>query len=254
MKAIIVEDEQLAADRLNSLVSQADESIEVIAQFDTVRETVSFLESNGGEVDLLFCDIQLADGLSFNIFDKVTFDAPVIFTTAYDEYTLKAFKVNSLDYLLKPVRLEDLDQAIKKYKNILKQRNFVIDTERLKQYLESPRKYRERFLVRNGTKFFNKAVGDITYFSTENRIVYLHDEQPGKKYITEFTLDELMRDLLDPDQFFRINRQMIVNIEAIELMKAYSNQRLILQLQSGQIDELIVSREKVQEFKKWFEK
>lgn len=254
MKAIIVEDEQLAAERLTTLVSQADRNIEIIGQFDTVRETVSFLEANAVDVDILFCDIQLADGLSFNIFEKVSFEAPVIFTTAYDEYTLKAFKVNSLDYLLKPVRLEDLEQAIEKYKTVFRHRKFAVDTEGLRKYLSTPHNYRERFLVRNGTKFYNKPIEDITYFSTENKIVYLHDGQPGRKYLTEFTLDELMRDLLDPRAFFRINRQFIVHIKAIELMKQYSNQRLILQLESGQIDELIVSREKVQEFKRWFER
>ena len=251
MKALIIEDEQLAADRLTEMVQKLGRDLEVVGQFDTVKETVAFLEANPDEVDILFCDIQLADGLSFNIFEKVEVHQPVVFTTAYDEYALRAFKINSLDYLLKPVRQQELTKALDKYQNIYDRRLSNIDLSQLKA-LFTKKRYKERFLVRLGKKFFNKDISEVTYFSSESKIVYLHDQQPGKKYMTDFTLDELMKLYLDGDRFFRINRQFIVHIDAIEMMKPYSNQRLILQLKMGQIHELVVSREKVSAFKEWF--
>ena len=251
MNALIIEDEQLAAERLSNLIMKTGD-IDVVGQFDTIKDTVAYLKKNKETVDILFCDVQLADGLSFNIFDKVEINMPVVFTTAYDEYSLKAFEVNSLDYLLKPIRYEDLRKAISKYESIYQERHFKVDAEMLRNLFKQ-RQFRERFLVKLGSRFYNKPVEEVSYFSSENRIVYLHDGQAGRKFVTDFTLDELMREHLDPQQFFRISRQFIVKIHAIETMKTFSNQRLILQLKSGQIHELIVSREKVPSFKEWFE-
>lgn len=252
MKAVIVEDEQLAADRLANLIKQTA-SIDVVGQFDTVRDTVSFFEKQENQIDLMFCDIQLADGLSFKIFEKIDVNIPVIFTTAYDEYSLQAFKVNSLDYLLKPVQYADLEAAIKKYTSIYAERKNPFDPSVL-QELFLKKKFKERFLVKLGSKYYHKPTDKITYFSSENKIVYLHDQSAGKKYMTDFTLEELAAEHLDPDHFFRINRKYIVNIQAIELFKAYPGQRLILKLHEGQMDELLVSREKVVAFKEWFTK
>ncbi len=252
MKAVIIEDEQLAAERLAGLIEKTD-AIDVVGQFDTIRETVSFFRKNADDIDLMFCDIQLADGLSFKIFEKIDINIPVIFTTAYDEYSLQAFKVNSLDYLLKPVQYQELQAAIKKYSAIYQNPQQMIDATMLKD-LFIKRRYKERFLVKAGTKYYHKPVDGITYFSSEDKIVYLHDGQVGKKFMTDFTLDELVAEHLDPDKFFRINRKFIVDIESIELFKPYPGQRLLLKLHGGQVDELLVSREKVVAFKSWFTK
>ncbi len=254
MNALIIEDEQLAAERLSSLIAQSDRDINVLGQFDTVRDTVDYLSENQDNVDILFCDIQLADGLSFNIFEKVDVNVPVVFTTAYDEYSLRAFKVNSIDYLLKPIRYEELEQALNKYQHIYSKKQFVLDSAMLKSYFEGGQKYKERFLVKSGNKYYNKPINEITYFSSDNKIVYLHDKLSNRKYITDFTLEELAKNHLDPNLFFRISRKFIVNIDAIEVINPYLNQRLILQLRNGQNDDLIVSREKVVTFKEWFDR
>lgn len=252
MNALIIEDEQLAADRLTALIAEIDEDIKVVEQFDTVRDTVAYLQKNQSDIDILFCDVQLADGLSFNIFEQVEVSVPIVFTTAYDEYSLRAFKVNSVDYLLKPIRYEELERALKKYNSVHVQPKVVLDAKLLKRYFQTGSQYKERFLAKAGNKYHNKSVDEVTYFSSENRIVYLHDNQTNKKFITDFTLDELMKDHLNPDKFFRISRQFIVNIDAIEIIKLYFGQRLSLLLRNAQLDELIVSREKVLPFKDWF--
>ncbi|MEL7002327.1 MAG: LytTR family DNA-binding domain-containing protein, partial [Bacteroidota bacterium] len=226
MNALIIEDEQLAADRLSQLISKSNRDIQVIGQFDTVRDTVDYLQDNQAKIDILFCDIQLADGLSFNIFEKIKVDVPVVFTTAYDEYSLRAFKVNSVDYLLKPVRYEELEQALDKYQSIYSKQKFVLDPSALKSYFEPGNKFKERFLVKAGNKYYNKLVNDITYFSSEDKIVYLHDGGSSKKYIADFTLEELTKKHLDPHLFFRISRKFIVNINAIDVINPYLNQRL----------------------------
>ena len=251
MNALVIEDEQLAAERLISLIDQSGEDIKVLEQFDTVRDTVDYLSEHQQQVDILFCDIQLADGLSFSIFEKIKVNTPVVFTTAYDEYSLKAFKVNSVDYLLKPVKQQELNEALTKYQNIYRDK-LEIDLSKLSELFNQTPSYKERFLVRSGSKYYNKSIEEVTYFSLDNKIVYLHDRETSKKYMTEFTLEELIKNHLDPRKFFRINRQFIVCIDAIALMKPYPNQRLILQLKYGQLDELILSREKVSSFKEWF--
>lgn len=254
MNALIIEDEQLAADRLSSLISKSQKDIKVLGQFDTVRDTVDYLSNHQDNIDILFCDVQLADGLSFNIFEQVNVNVPVVFTTAYDEYSLRAFKVNSVDYLLKPVRHEELEQALEKYEVVHGKREVVLDPSALKRFFEPDSRYKERFLVKAGNKYYNKPVDEITYFSTDNKIVYLHDNQSSKKYITDYTLEELAKSHLDPNKFFRISRKFIISINAIDVINPYLNQRLILQLRNGQDDDLVVSREKVALFKEWFDR
>lgn len=252
MNAIIIEDEQLAADRLIAMIQKSGKKINILCQFDTVRDTVNYLAEKQEEVDILFCDIQLADGLSFSIFEKIKVSTPVVFTTAFDEYSLKAFKVNSIDYLLKPVQQDELNDALNKYQSIYHDRSHNFDIGKLKALFSQNKQYKERFLVKSGSKYYNKSTSEITYFSSDNKIVYLHDSDSTRKYMTDYTLDELIKTHLNPDKFFRINRQFIVHIDAITLMKPYNNQRLILQLKAGQVNELIVSREKVASFKEWF--
>ena len=251
MNAIVIEDEQIASDRICEMIHEEGE-INILAQLDTVKEAVSFISETKDEIDILFCDIQLADGLSFNIFNKVEVKSPVIFTTAYDEYSLQAFEVNSLDYLLKPIKKEDLRRALSKYDNLYDRSVFKLKPEFVSDFLNR-NNYKERFLVKLGTKFFHKQIADITYFSTENKLVYLHDTQSGRRYLTDYSLEELERDHLNPRQFFRISRQFIVNMNFIEVLKPYSGQRLSIQLAQGQADELVVSRDKVSAFKDWFD-
>ncbi|MBV6645318.1 MAG: response regulator transcription factor [Cyclobacteriaceae bacterium] len=251
MKAVLIEDEPIAMDRLLSLVKQLEEPLDIIGQFDTVRESVAFLADRKDDVDVLFCDIQLADGLSFDIFDQVKITNPVIFTTAYDEYSLKAFEINSLDYLLKPVRYKDLSAAIDKYKDIYAKRSFEDSIAQIKELWLNPSPYRNRFLVQMGNKFFQKRVDETTYFHVDNKVVYLYDQSPGRRYVMDFTMEELVEKHLDPKIFFRINRKCIVHVDAIELMRSYPNQRLLLKLKVPHQEELVVSREKVSHFKKW---
>ncbi|MGB3463685.1 MAG: response regulator, partial [Cyclobacteriaceae bacterium] len=181
MRALIIEDEQLAAERLSSMISESGKDIHVIDHFDTIRDTVDYLKIHQQEVDIMFCDVQLADGLSFSIFEKLNIVTPVIFTTAFDEYTLKAFKVNSVDYLLKPLRQDDLNEALEKYCNIHR-RSAKIDLSSIQEYFGNQTDFKERFLVKSGKKYYNKSIDDITYFSSDKKIVYLHDFDSSCKY------------------------------------------------------------------------
>lgn len=250
MNVLIIEDEQLASDRLKRMIQEIDTQVAVKDQIDTIRDAVSFLKQEQETLDLIFCDIHLADGLSFEIFHQVELDKPVVFTTAYDEYSIEAFKVNSIDYLLKPIKKEDVERSLNKYRKIYSNK---IDVMLLKDLvLGNPQKSPKRFLVKSGTKLIPKKMEEIGLVYIEHKVVQLQDFPQGKNYLVDFTLDEMMNNELDHQTFFRINRKQIVNIEAIEAIKPYSNQRLSLSLKIPTNLELIVSREKVNDFKKWF--
>jgi DNA-binding LytR/AlgR family response regulator len=252
MNLMIIEDEQLASDRLRQLILKRNPQYNILGQCDTVRDSVKTLSEAGEKIDLLFCDIQLADGLSFSIFDQVKVDSPVIFTTAYDQYSLRAFEHNSIDYLLKPVKYEDLDRAFGKYEKYYEKPSLPDQIAELRQYFEKAQ-YKQRFLLQIGSKFYHKKAGEIAFFHIDNGIVYAYPYENGKRFSTDYTLDELATEHLDPNIFFRINRKTIVNIEAIEMFKSYVNQRLQLKLRVATTEEMVVSREKVANFKKWFD-
>lgn len=251
MKILVVENEMPAADKLVRLLRKIDRSVVITDIIETVEETVVRLQE-GPQPDLILMDIQLDDGLCFEIFDTINVDTPVIFTTAYDEYTLKAFKVNSIDYLLKPVEEEPLKAALDKYKKLYADKShFRSDFKQLLN--EFRNQYKARFLIRIGDKFKSVAVKDIMLIHISEKSTFIRDSQ-GQDYGIDYSLEQLEQ-ILDPRKFFRINRECIVNIDSITLMHSYSSSRLQLTIRNMEKSELfVVSRDKVTDFKKWIDR
>ncbi|NAS30647.1 response regulator [Flavobacteriaceae bacterium R38] len=250
MKVAIIEDELLAIEKLTRYLLKYDDQIEVIHTMESIQNAVQWIESHQQEVDLFFMDIQLTDGLSFEIFDKVKIVKPVIFTTAFDEFAIDAFKMNGIDYLLKPVTFTDLSGAMKKLSALKAMFSTGNDLSTvIKKIAEKPHK--NRFLVRLGNHLNSVKTEDICFFNADGRDAYLVTNT-GKKYLIEYKL-EALEELLDVQYFFRINRGFIININAIKDVLVYSNRRLKLILNVNYDKEMIVSREKVQSFKLWFE-
>jgi len=251
MNVLVIENEHPAADKIVRLLKKIDKSIAVLDVIETVEEAINRLQENP-QPDLILMDIQLDDGLCFEIFDTVIVDIPVIFTTAYDEYTLRAFKVNSIDYLLKPVDEESLRSALAKFKKLNADKDpFRRDFRQLIQ--EFRNQYKSRFLIRIGEKFRSVPAGEISHFHITERSVFLCDFH-SQDYGIDYSLDQL-QEMLDPRKFFRINRECIVNINSISLMYSYSSSRLQLTLKGQEQNDLfVVSRDKVTDFKKWIDK
>jgi DNA-binding LytR/AlgR family response regulator len=251
MNILIVENEKPAADKLVRLLTKIDNSITILGVIETVEETINRLREKPIP-DLILMDIQLDDGLCFEIFETVTVDIPIIFTTAYDEYILKAFKVNSIDYLLKPIEEGLLKSALAKFMKLYADKDpFKRDFKQL--LFEFRNQYKSRFLIKIGEKYKSVPSGEISHFYISERSVFLSDIN-GKDYGIDYSLDQLQT-MLDPRKFFRINRECIVNVEAISLMYSYSSSRLQLTLKDkGKSDLFVVSREKVTEFKRWIDK
>ncbi len=257
MKIFIVEDEELAVKKLQKTLLTIDKDIEVIGTADSIATSVEWLENNTSP-DLILMDIELLDGQSFEIFNQYEVKSPVIFTTSYDEYALKAFKVNSIDYLLKPVQKEDLRNALEKYKKmsgastsqagVLNMDNLI---KELQQKLQ-PKEYRKRFLVKNAQKLVSVEVDEIAYFYSDGRLNFFKTAD-NKKYVVDYTMDE-MEEMLNPDAFFRISRSFYVSIGCVEQIHDYFGNRLMLQLKPAVDKEALVSREKVTDFKKWLGK
>lgn len=254
MNILIVEDEELAQRKLQKTLGAVDASAKVVGITDSIQSTVGWLQNNP-TVDLILMDIELADGQSFEVFNLVEVKAPVIFTTSYDEYALKAFKVNSVDYLLKPVQSEDLQVALDKYKKLAAARGGDVNIDSLVKQIQQqmqPREFRKRFLVKLAQKLVSVEVNEIAYFYSDGRLNFFKTTD-NKKFVVDYTMDEL-EEMLDPDRFFRISRSFFVAIEAIEKMEDYFGNRLILSLKPSTEKEALVSREKVGEFKKWMGK
>ena len=253
MRVIIVEDEPMAAERLARLIRQCRPGTELVATLESVEEALEWLTSHPAP-DLGFFDIQLSDGFSFSIFERTHIGFPVIFTTAFDEYALRAFSVNSIDYLLKPVDPEALERAFSKWEQLSRSKGGSLSPELMQSVmamLQQPQ-YKERFLVRMGNHLRSVTTGEIAYFFSADKITWLR-LLDGPKYPLEQTLEQL-ESLLDPAQFFRLNRQYLVSINAISKLTPYSNSRLRVQLPHADPDErVIVSREKMQPFKEWLE-
>ncbi|MCB2219227.1 MAG: LytTR family DNA-binding domain-containing protein [Bacteroidetes bacterium] len=255
MKVVIVEDEKPALEKLEMMLKEYDPEIDVVARFGSVIQTVNWIKNAGEDADLFFMDILLTDGQSFDIFEQVEINKPVIFITAYNEYAIKAFKVNSIDYLLKPLNYEDLYKSMEKIK-VLRE-NLPANKERI-QYdelsrvlLDMNRNYKNRFMVKVGEHIRSVKTENISLFYAEGRTVFLITSKQHK-YIVDYTLEELMNNL-DPDMFFRVNRSFIVNINAIQDVVVYSNSRLLIELNQPFDTEIIVSRERVAQLKTWFE-
>lgn len=254
MKILIVEDEELAVKKLQKTLASVKPDAEILAATDSIQSTVEWLGANP-RPDLILMDIELADGQSFEIFNLADVKSPVIFTTSYDEYALKAFKVNSVDYLLKPIQKEELDAALNKYERMLAANKTDINIESLVKELQQklqPKEYRRRFLVKHGQKLISVETDDITYFYSDGRLNFFKTKD-NKKFVVDYTMDELA-DMLNPDAYFRISRSFYVSINSIDKIDDYFGNRLILGLKPEVDKEALVSREKVAEFKKWMGK
>lgn len=253
MNVLIVEDEYYAAERLSLLLAEFPQQINIIDKLDSIKTVVDFVNKSSAEIDLIFMDIELSDGLCFEIFKQVQLDIPVVFTTAYDQYAVKAFDMNSIHYLLKPVSKEDISKALEKFHSMDKIAS--VNMSALSELLQGVKKtYKTHFLGKyGGTKLIHKHVNSVGYFYSDERVVYMVDID-RKKYLIDCTLEELADEQLDPVIFYRISRKYIVNIGSIEILKKYSQQRLQLFLSQGQEHEIIVSRERVTDFKNWLNK
>lgn len=250
-KVIVVEDERLAAEKLIRQLKNIDSDIEIIARLDSVASTVEFLSKNS--VDLIFLDIHLGDDLSFHIFDQIKVKTPIIFTTAYDQYAIKAFKFNSIDYLLKPVNKNELREALTKFYDN-QHTQHAVDYQTLLQSIQSnlQSSFQKRFMVYKGDRVKTIEVKDVAYFFAEGKYVYLVDKE-AREYLVDYTLDKLQHKL-NPLQFFRINRQYIIQICAIRDMVAYSKGRLKITLEPEPKKEAIVSIDRAMDFKNWLNK
>lgn len=250
MKTIIIEDEKPAARMLLRKLEKLD--IEVIAMLHSVEESLDWFSKNQ-HPDLIFLDIQLSDGLSFEIFEKTEIKSAVIFTTAYDEYALQAFKLNSIDYLLKPIDEDDLEMAISKFKTRFPNQvaPINIDFEQIKKMFQNPfeKNFKTRFTVKIGQHLKVISTDEIECFFSENKGTYIHTFD-NRNYLIESTLEVLEQEL-DNKQFYRISRKFIIPLKSIKEIVLYSNSRLKVILPTYKEDEVIVSREKVSDFKSW---
>ncbi len=249
IKVIIIEDEKPSARRLKRMLSEIN--IEVEVMLHSVAEAVTWFKNNN-HPDLILLDIQLSDGLSFEIFDQVDVNSAIIFTTAYDEYALKAFKLNSIDYLLKPIDDEELKNAIDKFKNTKNNKEgLYFDLNQIKKLLVNPldKNYKKRFTIKVGQHLRIVNTEHIECFYSENKATYLYSKN-RHNYVLDDTLDEL-EEQLNPAKFFRVNRKFFINIEAIKDIISYTNSRLQIKLNHFQEFDIIVSREKVKDFKNW---
>lgn len=249
MNVIILEDESRAANYLERLILKVAPEMKVVTKLETVRDAVPFLRTHS-DIDLIFSDVQLADGLSFEIFGQVQVKCPIIFTTAYDHYAIEAFKTNGIDYLLKPVEEERLKQAIEKIKLF----SPTLALEKILSIGKSAngKNYKSRFMVKVGDKIKSIPVEEIMAFYSLEKATYLHTNS-SRDYCIDYSIDQL-ETLLDPEHCFRINRKYIVSIQACTNILAWTNSRLRLKIEGIADDDIIVARERVQEFKEWLDR
>ena len=249
LRTIIIEDEKPSARRLQRMLSEI--GIEAEAMLHSVEESIDWFKSNEAP-DLILLDIQLSDGLSFEIFEQIEVRSAIIFTTAYDEYALKAFKLNSIDYLLKPIDDEELKTAIDKFEeNQPKEHNLMVDISQIKKLLVNPldRNYKKRFTIKIGQHLRVVEIDSVECFYSEHKATYLYTSDK-KNYLIDQTLEQL-EEQLDPIKFFRVSRKFIIHVDAIEDIISYTNSRLQIKLRNYSEQEIIVSREKVKNFKNW---
>jgi DNA-binding LytR/AlgR family response regulator len=253
MTILIIEDEPQAAQRMETLVKELIPESKIAGKIDSVKKSVQWLKNNPPP-DLLLMDIQLADGISFQIFEQHDVKSPVIFTTAYDAYALKAFKVNSIDYILKPVDKEELNKALKKLQSFSKNESETkLLLTNIGQAVEMlMKKYKTRFVIKVGEHLKTVEVENIRYFHSQEKATFCMTDD-NRNFILDFTLDQL-EDMVDPGIFFRINRKYFVRSGAIQDIISYTNSRLKLILKGSQDNDVIVARERVQEFKEWLDR
>lgn len=254
MKVLIVEDEAMAARRLTSVLEQLEPGIEILAKLDSVKRVVKWLNENDAP-ELIFFDIQLADGISFEVFEQTQVKSPVIFTTAFDEYAIQAFKVNSIDYLLKPIDPKELENALTKFKERTTPTAAqpAFDMGMIQKAMEMmTRQYKERFVVKIGEHIHTVPTADAAYFFSQEKATFLQTLEKNR-FIIDYTLEQLEQ-MVDPDKFFRINRKYLISLDAVKDIVTYSNSRLRLILKHSDEMDAIVSRDKVQAFKKWLDR
>ncbi len=254
MKILIIEDEELAVKKLQKTLASTAANAEIVGTTDSIKSSVEWLQQNPAP-DLILMDIELADGQSFEIFNLTEVKSPVIFTTSYDEYALKAFKVNSVDYLLKPVQKEELQAALNKFTKLRSDTKADINIDSLVKELQQKlqhKEYRKRFLVKHAQKLVSIEVDEIAYFYSDGRLNFFKTTD-NRKFVVDYTMDEL-EDMLDPEKYFRISRSFYVSINSVDKIDDYFGNRLILGIKPAVDKEALVSREKVTEFKKWLGK
>lgn len=254
MRVLIVEDEPLAAERLGNLLTELDKHIEIVGWCDSVGQSIKWLDTNP-HPDLAFFDIQLGDGLSFEIFDQAEFRFPVVFTTAYDQYAVKAFKVNSIDYLLKPIDEDELEAAVMKFRAMGQttvENTLKLALQNAAQML-SQQQYKERYLVKVGDHLKMIPTSDVSFFYSLDKATYLRTLE-GRNYAIDHTLEQIEAQC-DPRQFYRISRKFLISLQSIQDMVAYGSSRLKIKV-TGQEkgEELVVSRERVKSFKTWLDR
>jgi DNA-binding LytR/AlgR family response regulator len=251
MKIVIVEDEPLAANKLERQLTALDDTIKVLDKLESIQQAVEWFRKN--DADLIFLDIHLSDGNSFQIFEKVSVTTPIVFTTAFDKYAIEAFKLNSLDYLLKPIKKSDLERALNKYRSVFESRELSppIDFHAVLEAMKSTQKtFKDRFMVFTGRDQIKSiGIGEVAYFYAEGKYVYLIDKR-GRQYVVDSSLDRLSIEL-DPKQFFRINRQFLIGYDAIKDMYTWTKSRVKLELNPPTIKEVVVSVERSSDFKRW---
>lgn len=253
MNILIIEDEPLAVQRLESLIGMILPHATIVGRIDSVKKSVQWLTHNAAP-DLILMDIQLADGLSFQIFEQCTVTSPVIFTTAYDAYALKAFKVNSIDYILKPVDKAEFANALRKLEGL---KNTRPSPEALLQNLGQvmdalTKKYKERFVLKVGEHLKTIDVKTILYFFSQDKTTFCHTGDV-RNHILDYTLEQL-ETLVNPNEYFRVNRKYLVRSDSIQDIISYSNSRLKLVLRNSKDTDIIVARERVQEFRQWLDR
>lgn len=254
MNVVIIEDEHLIARRIAELLTRIDPEIEVLSIIDSVKRAKEWFSQNE-KPDLVFMDIQLADGLSFDIFDLVKIEAPVIFITAYQEYAIRAFKVNSVDYLLKPISEENLRAALNKYRRYFKHEDHIQEIgpdliQSIREMISKP--YKSRFMIKVGDHIKSVDVEDILYFYSLQKGTFLHSADK-RNYVVDYTLDKLT-EILDPVTFHRINRQYIVSHNAIAEINTLSGSKLRARLHHSDDDQIYISRDRLSTFKEWLDK
>lgn len=266
MQVLIVEDEKPAARHLTALLQKHDPAIEVVAQLESVKKAVAWFSENRPP-DLVFLDIQLADGLSFSIFEQVRVVSPIIFTTAYDQYAVQAFRVNSVDYLLKPIGPDELAQALDKFRQYHRsapaesaRQPPSVDAIMMAQIQQAistmSQPYKHRFVVKGGEHIRPIPVAQVLYFTSQDKVTFMqtHPDQKtsGRRFVIDYSLDQVA-EAVDPNRFFRISRQYIVSLEAVEDIVAYSSSRLKLVLKHCDDNQVLVSRERVADFRQWLD-
>ena len=250
MKVVIIEDEKLSAEHLTVLLQKIDSSVIVTNSFDTIKASVTAFK-DGLKADLIFMDIHLADGNSFEIFNQIEIDIPIIFTTAYDNYAIQAFKQNSIDYLLKPIGLQELQFAVEKFKKQQQLGNKDLISTISMAYQQMNKEYKTRFLVKSGQTIDTIKIEEIHHFETKESLSFLVTNK-GNHYSIDYSLDQL-ESMLQPKDFFRINRKIILHIQSIERVSTYFNSRLSIATKFLDNDSRIVSRDRVNDFKKWLD-